>query len=367
MSKDYYNILGVSKTATKDEIKKAYKKLAKQYHPDINKDATAQDKFKEINEAASILGDEEKRKMYDQYGDSAFKHGTNSGFSGFEHSNFDFSGGFDFDEVFEMFFGGNPRRRGRSRGADLRYDLTLTLEEAAFGTDKTIKLKKKIICEKCTGEGGKNFKTCSTCNGTGQVRVTKRTPFGAFQSVSTCTDCKGIGKTPQDICTECSGTGNTYGEKTLKVKTPQGLDDGSKIRIRGEGEPGSPGTESGDLYLFITVEPHEFFQRENYDLHVELPISFTQAVFGDSIEVPTLRGVAKLKIAPSTQPNTILKMRGKGIPYGNGFGAGDQNVHITVNIPKKLSKKQEELLIKFAELSGEDANPHKSFFKKIFS
>jgi molecular chaperone DnaJ len=367
MSKDYYEILGVGKDASKDEIKKAYKKLAKQYHPDINKEADANEKFKEVNEAASILGNDEKRKMYDQYGESAFKNGgPGQGFSGFDHSGFDFGGGFDFDDVFEMFFGGNPRRRTRQKGHDLRFNLELSLVEAAFGSEKNIKVKKKNVCSDCDGLGGRNLKQCSVCHGAGSIRVTKRTPFGAFQSVAMCDNCGGLGKVPEDICDTCKGQGSVYGEKTIKVQTPQGLDNGSRIRIPGEGEPGGPGIESGDLYIFISVKEHEFFEREGNDIHISVPISFTQAVFGDSIEIPTLKGRARLKIPDGTQPGTIIKMKGKGIPYTDGFGAGDQNVHINVEVPRKLSKKQEAILKDYAKESGEDANPHKSFFKKIF-
>lgn len=370
MSKDYYEILGVGKDATKEEIKKAYKKLAKKYHPDINKEAEAKDKFNEINNAASILGDDEKRKMYDQYGDSAFKQGQGNGqgFSGFNQSGFDFGENFDFDDIFEMFFGGNPRSRGRakSRGSDLRYDLELTLEDAAFGVEKNIKLKKKNICGDCEGLGGTDFKTCPHCEGAGRVRVTKRTPFGAFQSVATCNECKGLGKIPEKMCKTCKGHGSIYGEKTIKIKTPQGLDNGSRIRINNEGEPGEPGMEPGDLYLFVSVKPHEYFERQGNDIHIAVPISFTQAVFGDYIEIPTLKGKAKIKIPSGTQPGTIIKMRGKGIPYTDGYGSGDQNVHVNVEVPRKLSKKQEELLKEYADESGEDAQPHKSFFKKIF-
>ena len=369
MSKDYYETLGVNKDATKEEIKKAYKKLAKKYHPDINKDPAAQDKFKEINEAASILGDEEKRKMYDRHGSDAFKHGQGNGhgFSGFE-GGFDFGGGFDFDDIFEMFFGGGPRsRRSQRRGNDLRYDIELDLEEAAFGTEKNIKIKKRNICEDCEGQGGTNFKTCTDCQGTGHVRITKKTPFGAFQSVAPCQTCNGQGKNPSEKCKTCDGQGYKYGEKTIKIKTPQGIDNGSRIRVTREGEPGGPGTEPGDLYLFVSVKPHDYFERQGNDLHIDVPISFTQAVFGDTIEIPTLKGRAKIKIPSGTQPGTIIKLRGKGIPYMDGFGSGDQNVHVNVEVPRKLTQKQEELLQKYAEESGEEAKPQKSFFKKIFS
>ncbi len=368
MSKDYYETLGVNKDATKEEIKKAYKKLAKKYHPDLNKDPSAQDKFKEINEAAAILGDEDKRRMYDQHGSDAFKHGhgQGQGFSGFE-GGFDFGGGFDFEDIFEMFFGGGTtRKRTRNKGNDLRYDMELDLEEAAFGLEKDIKLKKKIICEDCQGQGGWDLQACKDCQGSGHMRITKRTPFGAFQTVTTCTTCNGQGKIPNKTCETCKGRGSVHGEKTIKIKTPQGLDNGSRIRINDEGEPGGPGGQPGDLYIFIRVRPHDYFEREQNDIHIEVPISITQAVFGDNIDVPTLKGRAKIKIPEGTQPGTTIKMRGKGIPYMDGYGAGDQNVHVNVEIPRKLNKKQEDLLKKYAEETGEDAKPQKSFFKKIF-
>ncbi len=368
MGKDYYKILGVEKNASKEDIKKAYKTLAKKYHPDLNKEADAQEKFKEINEAASVLGDDQKRKAYDQYGDDAFKQGGfDRGFSGFsDFSGFSSGVDFDFDDVFEMFFGGNPRRRTRDKGTDLRYDLEIDLEEAAFGSDQEIKLRKKNICGECSGMGGHKLETCNSCKGTGHKKSIKRTPFGAFQTTTLCEECEGSGKTPKEICDSCEGAGYVVGEKIIKIKTPQGIESGTRLRILGEGDAGLRGQESGDLYVFIKVTQHEFFEREGNDIYIDIPISYTQAVFGDEIEVPTLKGKAKIKVPAGTQSETTLKMKGKGIPYTDGLGAGDQNVRVSVEVPKHLNKKQEEALKKYAELIGDSAKPQKSFLKKIF-
>jgi molecular chaperone DnaJ len=368
--KDYYKTLGVEKNASKEELKKAYKTLAKKYHPDINKDKDAESKFKEINEAISILGDDEKRKTYDQYGEDAFKNGSrpSQGYgSGFDFSGFDFgSGDVNFDEVFDMFFGGNPRRRAKSRGADLRYDIEIDIEDAAFGVEKTIRVRKKNICHKCNGLGGESVETCKTCKGSGQERIVKRTPFGAFQATVPCETCGGSGKSVKQECKVCEGNGYVVGEKTLNVKIPKGVEDGSRLRIIGEGDAGARGQNPGDLYIFINIKEHEYFEREGNDINMDMPISFTQAVFGDEIEVPILKGKAKLKIPPGTQSGTILKMRNKGIPYSDGIGSGDENITVIVEVPTKLNSAQKEALHKYGESIGEQVRPQKGLFKKIF-
>ncbi|MGV8169020.1 MAG: molecular chaperone DnaJ [Candidatus Nanoarchaeia archaeon] len=369
MGKDYYKILGVEKNATKEDLKKAYKTLAKKYHPDLNKnDKEAENKFKEINEAISVLADDEKRKMYDQYGEDAFKGGARPGQGpGYDFSGFDFgSGDMNFDEIFDMFFGGAPRRRSKSRGADLRYDVELDLEDAAFGTEKTIKLRKRNICTKCKGMGGESLETCTACKGSGQERIVKRTPFGTFQATGPCETCGGSGRTVKDPCKTCEGNGYVAGEKTINVKIPKGVEDGSRLRVMGEGDAGAKGQQPGDLYIFISIRDHQFFEREGNDINMEVPISYTQAVFGDDIEVPTLKGKAKLKIPPGTQSGTVLKMRGKGIPYSDGLGTGDQNITVNVEVPTKLNSAQKDALKKYAETIGEQAKPQKGFFKKIF-
>lgn len=371
MSKDYYKILGVDKNASKEEIKKAYKNLAKKYHPDLNKELEAQEKFKEINEAASILGDDERRKQYDQYGSESFKQGGPgnqgySGFSGFDFGNFDFSGqGMGIDELFEMFFSGGGRRQTKNRGNDLRYDLELDLKEAAFGTEKTITINKRFPCNECEGEGGKT-ETCSTCHGTGYQRTLQRTVFGTFQATTPCRNCLGTGKKITKKCNKCDGDGFLTGPRKIKIDIPQGVDDGNRLRVNGEGDINSRGQEPGDLYIFIRTKEHEYFKREGNDIIIDVPISYMQAVFGDEIEVPTLKGKAKLKIPAGTQSGTIFRMNGKGIPYMESYGSGDQNVHVSVDVPKKLTKKQEEALKLYGETMGDNSRPQKNILKKLF-
>ncbi|MBU0666827.1 MAG: molecular chaperone DnaJ [Nanoarchaeota archaeon] len=371
--KDYYKILDVNKNASKEEIKKAYKKLAKKYHPDLNKDdPDAETKFKEINEAAAVLGDDQKRQQYDQFGPESFKHqGSGAGgFSGFDFSDFGFDQ-FDFGDIFDTFFGGGGQRRSRSshhrkRGNDLLTELEITLEEAAFGTTKKINIRKKDTCPDCEGKGGTNITTCDECDGSGRITEAQRTPFGIFQTTRTCRTCGGNGQTFKNICDTCSGAGIVNKEKKISVDIPEGVEDGSRLRLGGEGEAGYRAGGSGDLFVVVHVKPHEIFERQENNTYLEIPISFIQAVFGDEIDVPTLKGKATIKIPASTQTNTVFKMRGKGIPYLHSYGAGDQLVKVIVQTPEKLSKKQKELLKKFADESGEDVKPQKNLFKKIF-
>ncbi|MDD9953722.1 MAG: molecular chaperone DnaJ [Candidatus Woesearchaeota archaeon] len=364
---DYYELLGVSKQASRDEIKKAYKKLAKKYHPDLNKDnPDAAEKFKEINEAAAVLGDEQKRQQYDQMGHAGFQQsaraggGAGPGFSGFDFSGF--SGGFgDFDDIFEMFTGRGRRRT--IRGEDLRYDMSLTLEEAAFGTEKNIKLRKHIPCEECDGKGGKDVQSCTTCSGRGVVMQAKRTPFGVFQTQTTCQQCSGAGQEIKDMCKSCDGEGVQFDTKELDVTIPAGVDTGTRVRVQGEGDAGPRGSQAGDLYLFISVEQHPIFKRQGDDIHLEAPINFATAVFGGEITVPTLDGEAVVKIPKGTQSHTIFRLKGKGAEVLNYRGRGDQYVQLVVETPEKLSKKQEKALKEYAELS--DDEPHKSLFSKL--
>ncbi len=367
MSKDYYAILGVGKDATREDIKKAYKKLAKQYHPDINKDPDATDKFKEINEAAAVLGDEQKRKQYDQFGSDFMNQGGFGGSTGgFDFSGFDFSGFSDFDSIFESLFGGGfgfgNRRRAR-RGADLRYDLIISLEEAAFGSAKTITLQKPSVCEVCDGKGGTDMETCPDCKGSGHQRRVQRTPFGMFQSTVTCPVCRGTGEVIKTMCENCDGKGITEEKKTLDVDIPGGVEDGSRLRLQGEGEAIKDGIP-GDLYIFLTVKDHPLFERKGHDLIVEANISFRDAVMGTEIDVPTLRGTATLKIPAGTQPGTVMRMRGKGMKKLHGYGTGDELVHVTVHVPKKVSKEQKALLDKF---EGVQSKKKRSVFQKVFA
>lgn len=370
MSKDYYELLGVKRDATREEIKKAYKKLAKKYHPDLNKeDPDAEKKFKEVNEAAAVLGDEQKRRQYDAVGHDTFSKTGSSGFSGF--GNQDFSGGnFDFGDIFDMFFGGGFSGRGgrpqarRPRGEDLRYDSTISLEEAARGVQQNIKIRRRIPCKKCSGKGGSGLKTCDTCHGHGMVRQMRRTAFGTFQSTGPCPTCGGIGESIEDVCTSCEGNGTTIGNTELKVDIPAGVDDGTQLRLTGEGDAAPRNGVAGDLYVFIRVKEHDVFERQGNDVLLEVPITFPQAVFGDEITVPILGGEAKLKIPANTQSHTVFRLRNKGIPFLRGGGSGDQLVTAIVETPKKLSRKQEKALREFAETLDKEP-PYKKLLKKF--
>ncbi len=368
MTKDYYKILGVEKTATKEEIKKAYKNLAKKYHPDLNKEAGATEKFKELNEAAAVLADDEKRKQYDEYGTTAEQFGQ--GFQGYDFSDFMSGSNFDFDSIFESFFGGgNPfggrRRRGPRRGADLRYDIEITLEEAAAGATKHIIVPRLESCSKCHGSGAEtesDIASCPDCNGSGVKRQTQRTPFGIFSTTATCGKCRGQGKYIKRECQICDGTGVVKKTRKLEIKIPAGAEESTNLRVAGEGEAGEKGTSPGDLYIVIHVKEHETFERHGDDIYVKVPIPFTIAALGGEIEVLTLDGKAKLKIPSGTQNNTIFRMKGKGIPYLHGSGAGNENVEVIIEVPEKLSKKQKELLKEFEK----ESKNQKGFFSWIF-
>lgn len=368
-NKDYYKILGVEKTATKEEIKKAYKNLAKKYHPDLNKDTDATEKFKEINEAAAVLADDEKRTQYDQHGTTADQFGQ--GFQGFDFSDFMSGSGVDFDSIFESFFGGggNPfssrRRRGARRGSDLRYDLEISLEEAAAGATKHLTIPRMEQCQKCHGSGAESesdIVICPDCNGAGVKRQTQRTPFGIFATTSTCRKCNGQGKYIKHECEECDGTGVVKRTRKLEIKMPAGAEEGTNLRVAGEGEAGEKGAATGDLYIVIHVKEHETFERHGDDIYVKVPIPFTIAALGGEIEVPTLGGKAALKIPAGTQSNTIFRMKGKGIPYLHGSGAGNENVEVIIQVPEKLTKKQKELLQEFEK----ESKDKKGFFGWMF-
>ncbi|MGM5480111.1 MAG: molecular chaperone DnaJ [Nanobdellota archaeon] len=374
--KDYYDILGVSKDASKEEIRKAYKKLAKKYHPDLNKDNPgAEKKFKEINEAVRILSDETKRKQYDQFGSEGMNNAAGAGASGFGGFG-GFGGsqtGFDFNDIFDSFFGGSGfggefggrrQRAGPRQGSDLRYDVEITLKQAATGFEKSISLKKDDSCDECDGRGGHGEKTCPTCQGHGVVEQVQKTPFGMFRTQRPCPECKGQGKTVEHICSACKGKGFVRKTKTINLKIPAGVEDGMRLRVEGEGEPGEPGAPQGDLYVFIHVAEDDDFKRKGEDLYIDIPITFSQAVLGDSITVPTITGKAQLKIPAGTQPGTYLRMKGKGMPQVKGSGHGDQYVKITIEVPTSVSKKQKELLADF-EKKVKGKPPHKRLFDKI--
>lgn len=376
--RDYYEVLGVDKSADDATLKKAYRKLAKKYHPDVNPgDKEAEAKFKEATEAYTILSDPEKRKQYDQFGHAAFDGaagaGGAGGFGGFDFSGFGGAGG-GMEDIFDMFFGGSGRSRGGrqagpQRGSDLRFDMEITFEEAAFGVEREINLTRDEQCPKCKGSGaepGSKVETCPECHGTGQVSFTQNTMFGQMRNVRPCSRCHGEGKIITEPCKECKGKGTVRKTKKLKVKIPAGVNDGSRLRVSGEGEAGMRGGPSGDLYVYLYVKPHKFFERDGSTVLCEVPINIVQATLGDEIKVPTLDGQVTMKIPEGTQPGQVLRLKGKGIPSLRGGSRGDQLVRIKVVVPKKLSEKQKDALRKFADISKDNINPEeKSFLNKI--
>lgn len=368
--KDYYKILGVSRDASEEEIKKAYRKLALQYHPDRNPgNKEAEEKFKEAAEAYEVLRDPEKRQLYDRFGHEGLKGTGFSGFAGFEDI---FSA---FGDIFEDMFGFSAfgsRRKARYepiKGADLRYDLTISLRDAAFGKEENIEVEKYVHCDTCRGSGlepGTQPQSCSYCGGRGQVVRTQ----GFFTISTTCPRCRGEGSIITHPCKRCHGKGKIKSKKTLNVKIPPGVESGMRLRLRGEGEEGERGGPSGDLYVFINVEPDQFFEREGNNIFCEIPISFSQAALGAELEVPTLYSQEKIKIPPGTQTGETFIIKGAGMPsLDQGRGKGDQIVKVVVRTPTKLTKRQEELFRELAQLEGEKEKekkqkPFKSFWSK---
>lgn len=351
--RDYYEVLGVSKNATDDELKKAYRKLARQYHPDVNPgDKEAEEKFKEINDAYETLSDSAKRAQYDQFGHD----GPQGGFGGFSGG----QGFGDMGDIFDMFFGGgfsSQSQRGPRKGQDLRYDMTIEFEEAVFGTEKTISIPRWDTCETCSGTGAKKGSspvTCPRCNGTGQIITTQKTPFGAFQTQKTCPECGGKGTIIKDPCPDCSGQGKKRVTRKLEVKVPAGVDTGSRLRMSNEGEAGEMGGPKGDLYIYINVRPHKIFQRNEDDIYMEQEINFVEAALGADIQVPTLEGDVTLTIPAGVQNGAKFRMKGKGIKNVKGYGKGDQYVTIKVVTPRSLTAEQKELFKKLGEtMKGE--------------
>ncbi len=372
MSKqDYYETLGVSRQASEDEIKKAYRSLARKYHPDVNHEPGAEERFKTINEAYRVLSDPERKAQYDQFGHEAFKNGGMGQGGGFGFDDLgDIFGFGGFEDLFGDFFGGGTSggRRPR-RGADLRYDLTIEFEEAAFGMEKTIDLTRTEICSHCNGnraEPGTPIKTCPDCNGAGQVRSISQTPFGQMQTNRICSRCQGEGKIHEKACTVCNGQGKTRQKSKLNIKIPAGISNGQIVRVASKGEAGNNGGPYGDLQIFVQVRPHKLFTREGNDVICEIPISFVQAALGDEVEVPTLEGPVKVKIAEGTQNGRLLRLRGKGISDVRGYGRGDQLIRVRVVTPTKLTTKQKEILRQFAEARGHShPEESKSFFDKV--
>ena len=360
MSKrDYYEVLGVERQATEGEIKKAFRKLAIEYHPDRNPDnPEAEEKFKELGEAYSVLSDTEKRAQYDRFGHS-FSDGGGGG--GFDYSTVQDL----FGDFFGEFFGGSGGGSRRGRGRDLLMELEVEFSEAFFGTVKEVSVKREEDCESCAGSGarpGSQPVTCPTCRGAGQVRVSQ----GFFMMARTCSHCAGAGQIIKDPCGDCHGRGRVIGENTSKVRIPAGVDTGTRLRLRNEGEAGVQGGPPGDLYVAIAVLPHTVFQREGYDLHCRLPISFAQAALGDEVEVPTMEGGVELRIPEGTQTGAHFRFRGLGVPHiGNG-GHGDLIVTVVVETPTRLTDKQREALRVFAEEGGEEVHPQrKGFFDRV--
>lgn len=375
--RDYYEVLGVQKNATADELKKAYRKLALKYHPDRNKgNAEAEEKFKEINEAYSVLSDETKRSQYDQLGPDAFEQAQQGGGAG--GNPFGGFGGFSgsgMDDIFDMFFGGQGGRGGRAsnagprRGADLRFDLEISFEEAAFGVEKEINLYRDETCDHCHGTGaepGSKIETCPECHGSGYVRFTQNTMFGQMVNERPCSKCHGEGKIVSEPCKECRGKGTKKKNKHLKVKVPAGVDNGSRLRVASEGEAGTKGGSSGDLYVYLYVKQHKFFDRDGTTIICEVPINIVQATLGAEVKIPTLDGQVTMKVPEGTQPGKVMRLKGKGIPSLRGGMRGDQLVRIKVVVPTKLNDKQKDALRAFEAISKDNINPEeKSFLNKI--
>ena len=352
--KDYYEVLGVQKKASKSDIKKAYRKLALKYHPDKNPDKAAEEKFKEISEAYAVLFDDEKRQMYDQYGHAGIdqKYSYEDIFRGADFSDIFRGmggGGFGFEDIFDRFFGnrgGYQRRRGPRRGADLRYDIEITLEDAYRGLETEIQVPRTENCDNCNGSGAKpgtSPKQCSYCNGSGQMQQSQRTAFGMFTQVSTCSKCGGKGTIIENPCPECRGIGLVQKTRNIDLKIPQGIEDGSQLRLPGEGEAGEQG-QNGDLYIVVHMRAHPHFQRRGSDLHMIKEIPLTIAALGGKIQVQTLDGTETLKIPEGSQNNDIFKLKNKGMPRLRGRGNGDFYVEIHINIPTHLSRKAKKLL-----------------------
>ena len=362
MAEDYYQILGVSRDVDKDELKRAYRRLARQYHPDVNKEPGAEEKFKEINRAYEVLSEPETRSRYDRFGEAGVG-GAAGGASGFDYSDM---GGFAdiFETIFSGFGGGvgtsqgqSRRRNGPVRGDDLRLDLKLDFREAVFGGEKQIKIPHLESCHTCNGTGAKagtGVKTCGTCGGSGQVRRATRTPFGSFAQVAACTNCNGTGQVIEEKCATCHGAGRQQETKNLKITIPPGVDNGTRLRVSGEGDAGIRNGTPGDLYVYLFVESDQEFTREGINIRSEISISYLQAILGCDFEVNTVDGKEQLVIPPGTQPNTILTLENKGVPkLGNPVSRGNHLITVKINIPTKVNSEEKELLEKLASVRGE--------------
>ena len=373
--RDYYEVLGVQKGASEEEIKKAYKKMARKYHPDLNPgDKDAEEKFKEVNEAYEVLSDSEKKARYDQFGFAGVDPNFGAGGGGYGGG-----AGFDFGDLGDIFgsffgggFGGGQTRRNPNapqRGESIRMNLTISFEEAAFGCEKELELDRYESCETCHGSGaapGTSPETCPDCGGSGVVQTRRQTPMGVFASTAPCSRCGGRGKIIKEPCKDCRGSGMVRRRRKIQASVPAGIDNGQTISIRGQGHAGKNGGPAGDLLVTITVRPHELFRREGTSVLCEAPITFAQAVLGAELEIPTIDGKVKYDIPEGTQSGTTFRLKGKGIPALNGRGRGDQYVTVYIETPRNLNREQKEALKKFAEAVGENNyEERKSFFRKF--
>lgn len=365
MSKrDYYEVLGVGKDASQDDIKKAYRQMARKYHPDVNKEADAESKFIEAKEAYDVLSDDQKKATYDRFGHVDPNQGMGGGAQ-------DFGG---FGDLFDMFFGGGGGGNRRNpnapqRGNDLQYTLTIEFKEAVFGKEMDITIPRTENCDTCHGSGAKpgtKPETCGTCSGTGQQEVVQNTPFGRIVNRRACTNCGGTGQKIKEKCTTCQGAGKVRKQRKIHIRIPAGVDEGAQLRVSGEGEGGTRGGPSGDLYVVIRVKSHDFFEREGDDIYCEVPLTFAQAALGDEIEIPTLTEKVKLKIPAGTQTDTFFRLKGKGVPRLRGNGQGDQHVKVVVVTPTSLTEEQKEHLRNFAKLNGENTHEQqRSIFERM--
>lgn len=360
---DYYEVLGVDKGASKQDIRKSYRKLARQYHPDVNKDAGAEDKFKEVKEAYEVLSNDQKRAQYDQFGHAGPQ---SQGFGG----GGDFSGG--FGDIFDMFFGGGGGRRDPNapqQGADLQYTMTLDFEEAIFGKETEITIPRDETCDTCKGNGAKpgtKPKKCTHCNGSGELNVEQNTPFGRVVNRRACHSCQGKGETVEEKCSTCHGAGKVKKNRKINVTIPEGIDEGQQIRVSAQGEPGINGGPAGDLFIVIRIRQHDVFQRDGDHIYLELPLTFTQAALGDEVKVPTVHGDVMLKVPAGTQSGKTFRLRGKGVKNVRGYGKGDQHISVQVITPTKLTSRQKGLLKEFNEIGGNDSvTGEDSFFSRF--
>jgi len=363
--RDFYDVLGVPRTASQDDLRSAYRKLARQYHPDVSKEADAEVRFKEINEAYQVLNDQEKRAAYDRFGHAGL--GQNAGAGGF-------AGGFGgFEDIFEDFFGFGSRRgsrQGPMRGADLPFEIEISFEEAVFGVEREIHLSRMETCPHCEGQGAEPGTTpirCPECNGTGQIRRAQQSIFGSFVNVTTCPRCQGLGEVITTPCSACHGQRRVEQERTILVTVPAGVDDGMRIRLTGEGEAGLYGGPPGNLYVSVRVEPHKYFERRDNDVLLTMNINMAQAALGAEIMVPTLEGDERLTIPSGTQPGSSFRLKNKGVPYLRGGGRGDQIVFANVTIPTRLDEQQRELLSQLSETLGSEITPQgeRGFWERL--